>query len=75
MGRRCAWCTATLPSHGSVWSPGSEAICRTCYDELGVALARSGLRFKDRPTHPKNDPGSDSTSMSGLEGASLPGAG
>jgi len=73
MGRRCAWCAAILPSHGSVWSPGSEAICRTCYDELGVALARSGLRFK-QPERSKTDAGSDASAISDLEGASLPGA-
>jgi len=46
MGRRCAWCATVLPAHGSAWSPGSEAICHSCYEELGAALTRSGLRVK-----------------------------
>ena len=48
MGRRCAWCETVLPSHGGVWSPASDSICRGCFEELEIALAQTGLRFGQR---------------------------
>jgi len=46
MGRRCAWCEVLLPPKGgAVWSRASELICCGCFEELEVALARTGLRF------------------------------
>lgn len=48
MGRRCAWCETVLPAHGGAWSPASDSICRGCFEELEVALTRSGLRFASR---------------------------
>ena len=44
MGRRCDWCQTVLPSHGGACSPASSSICRGCFEELELALARSGLR-------------------------------
>ena len=44
MGRRCAWCETVLPSHGGACSPASSSICRGCFEELEIALVRSGLR-------------------------------
>lgn len=46
MGRRCAWCETVLPAHGGAWSPASDSICRGCFEELEVALTRSGLRVR-----------------------------
>jgi hypothetical protein len=61
MGRRCAWCETVLPSHGGAYSPASTAICLGCFEELEMALARSGLRSArpvdaeaPGPTHPSS---------------------
>jgi hypothetical protein len=55
MGRRCAWCETVLPAHGGAWSPASDAVCRGCFEELEIALARTGLRFGAQSSSPGPD--------------------
>lgn len=56
MGRRCAWCESILPPQGYACSPASDAICRGCFEELELALARSGMRLPGRSSAASADP-------------------
>lgn len=55
MGRVCAWCRTVLAGNGASHRGVSHAICRGCLEELGAALAASGLRIRKGSAHGRRE--------------------